>query len=131
MGNNRQKRISAMNEDTLIAITMFAAIFGVVYVIVTSRHRQRMALIEKGMTPADFVTARPTSRGLTLKFGMLMVGLGVGILSGYILNLAMPAKPTEWDPHPEENPAFYFLSILIFGGLALIAEHWIASKKKP
>ncbi|MBK6540619.1 MAG: hypothetical protein IPG10_04905 [Flavobacteriales bacterium] len=119
-----------MNEDTLVAISMFAAIFGVVYVIVTSRHRQRMALIEKGMTPGDLATARPPSRGLTLKFGMLMVGLGVGILFGYILNLAMPAKPTEWDPHPEENPVFYFLAILICGGSALIAHHFIVRRKQ-
>ncbi len=119
-----------MNEDTLIAITMFAAIFGVVYVIVTSRHRQRMALIEKGMTPADFLTARPARRGGTLKFGLLLVGLGLGFLFGYILNVAMPATPTEWNPHPEENPIFYFVSIFICGGAALIIDHFIAMKRK-
>ena len=129
MGNNRQKRISAMNEDTLIAITMFAAIFGVVYVIVTSKHRQRMALIEKGMTPADFVTARPVSRGLTLKFGLLMVGLGLGILSGYALSWVMPVRPNPYDPDPD-NPVPYFFSILFFGGAALIIDHYLASKRK-
>jgi len=41
-------------EDIIIPITFFAMIFGIVYVVVTARHRQRMALIEKGMDPGGF-----------------------------------------------------------------------------
>lgn len=118
-----------MNEEVLIPIAMFAMIFGVVYISVTSKHRQRMALIEKGMTPADFVTARPISRGLTLKFGLLMVGLGLGILSGYALSWVMPVRPSPYDQDPD-NPVPYFFSILFFGGLALIIDHYLASKRK-
>jgi hypothetical protein len=121
-----------MGPETLIFIAMFATFFGCVYIIVTSRHRQRMALIEKGMDASLLVPAKAPRKDLYLglMFGMLMVGLGVGILLGYILNMAMPEKPTEWNPRPEENPAFYFLSILICGGTALIAHHFIVRKRQ-
>ena len=118
-----------MNEEILIPITMFAAAFGVIYIIVTSRHRQRMALIEKGLTPADFATAGPNGRGRSLKYGLLMVGLGLGVLLGYALSWVMPAHPSEYDPDPD-NPVPYFFSILFCGGAALIADHLISSKRK-
>ncbi len=128
MGNTTATT-DTMGPEVIILTSMFAAIFGIVYIIVTSRHRQRMALIDKGLTPADFVTARTTSRGLTLKFGLLMVGLGLGILSGYALSWVMPVRPSPYDQDPD-NPVPYFFSILFFGGLALIIDHYLASKRK-
>ena len=129
MSDHGQKRTNTMNEEILIPITLFAASFGVIYIIVTSRHRQRMALIEKGMTPGDFATVRPNGRGYTLKLGLLMVGLGLGVLCGYALSWVMPVQPSPYDQDPD-NPVPYFFSILLFGGLALIVDHYLASKRK-
>jgi hypothetical protein len=121
-----------MVGDVLIFITLCATVFGCIFLIINSRHRQRMALIEKGMDASLLVTPKAPRKdlNLALMFGMLMVGLGVGILLGYILNHAMPEQPTEHDPYPDENPAFYFLSILICGGVALIAHHFIVRNKR-
>lgn len=36
-----------MAEDILIPLVVFAAIFGIVYVVVSAINRERMAMIEK------------------------------------------------------------------------------------
>ena len=118
-----------MGPEVIIFTSLFAAIFGIVYIIVTSRHRQRMALIEKGMTPGDFAAVKQAGRGYTLKLGLLMVGLGLGVLCGYALSWVMPVQPSPYDQDPD-NPVPYFFSILSFGGAALIIDHYLASKRK-
>lgn len=116
-----------MNGEFLIPIAMFAAIFGIVYISVTAKHRQRMAMIEKGMDPGN-LGDRNNARRLTLKFGLLMIGIGVGVLLGYGLSWVMPPHPNPYDQDPD-NPVPYFFSILFCGGLALITDHFIATKK--
>lgn len=110
-------------------IALFAMVFGIVYISVTARHRQRMAMIEKGMDPGNLMGPRIHGRSLTLKFGLLMVGIGVGVLLGYALSWVMPPHPSPYEQDPD-NPVPYFFSILFCGGLALIADHLIAAKKR-
>ncbi|MBL7986231.1 MAG: hypothetical protein JNM91_14590 [Flavobacteriales bacterium] len=118
-----------MGPEVIILTTLFAAIFGIVYIIVTARHRQRMALIEKGMDPGNWSAGEKSGRSYTLKFGLLMVGIGVGILMGYGLSWVMPPHPSPYDEDPG-NPVPYFFSILLCGGAALIIDHVLARKRK-
>ena len=85
-----------MGPEVIILTTLFAAIFGIVYIIVTARHRQRMALIEKGMDPGNWSAGEKSGRSYTLKFGLLMVGIGGGILMGYGLSWVMPPHPSPY-----------------------------------
>jgi hypothetical protein len=117
------------DSPVLPFIAFFAMAFGIVYISVTARHRQRMAMIEKGMVPGDLGADRSHGGRLTLKFGLLMVGIGLGILMGYGLSWVMPAPPSPYDQDPD-NPVPYFFSILFCGGLALIADHFIAARKR-
>lgn len=110
-------------------VALFAMVFGIVYISVTARHRQRMAMIEKGMDPGNLNAGRTKETNLTLKFGLLMVGVGLGILLGYALSWVMPAHPNPYDQDPD-NPVPYFFSILFCGGVALVAEHMISKKRK-
>ena len=41
-------------EEILVPIALFAMIFGIVYVGASTRHKQVMAMIEKGADPALF-----------------------------------------------------------------------------
>ncbi len=107
-----------MNEDFLIVLIIFAAIFGIVFVIAQARNRERMAMIEKGVNPKDFMTnRRPNSYGI-LKWALLLVGLGFGLFIGSILE--------TYTSIPEE-PA-YFAASLFFGGAGLFAAFTIAKK---
>lgn len=105
-----------MNDDFLIVLIIFASIFGIVFVIAQARNRERMAMIEKGVSPKDFMTdRRPNSYGI-LKWALLLVGIGFGLFIGSIL---------ETYTRVPEEPA-YFASALFFGGAGLFAAFMIA-----
>ena len=107
-----------MAESILIPLVVFAAIFGVVYVIVSARNRERMSMIEKGVNPKDFMTERrPNSYGI-VKWALLLAGLGLGLFVGSILE--------TYSGIPEE-PA-YFASAFFFGGAGLFVAFLIAKK---
>lgn len=79
----------------LIFIAFFACVFGVFYLYITTRNRERMAMIEKGADPALFSTGRnpkPLKGGygsgfkFSLKLGMLIIGIGVGFVISVLFN---------------------------------------------
>ena len=105
-------------EDFFIVLVIFASLFGIIFVIASARNRERMAMIEKGVNPQDFMTDRkPNSYGI-LKWALLLVGLGFGLFIGSLL---------ETYTHIPEEPA-YFASSLFFGGLGLFLSFQIAKK---
>ncbi len=101
----------------VVSIAAFAAIFGIVYVFLMTRHRERMSMLEKGVDPSLF-TPRPISQSYTLKFGMLSTGVALGILLGNLLNKTYDI---------ERGPAFLSM-VFLFGGLSLIANYMIDRK---
>jgi hypothetical protein len=105
--------------EALTGIAFFAASFGIVYVAVNARHRQRMAMIEKGMDPN--ATSRPESHR-SLRAGMLLLGFGLGLFLGNVVHRVFFSDQAE-------TPLPYFMMLLICGGLSLIAYHLIASKR--
>ncbi len=112
---------------TLVAfIALFATVFGIMYVFYTTRNKERLALIDKGADASLFNTGKD-AKGLinwnkfTLKIGMLLVGIGLGVIAGAILESA-GAFPSE--------EAGYFSMILIFGGLSLVLFYLFDRKAK-
>ena len=105
----------------LIPIVMFAGFFAMVFGIVYLRTRQNLAMIEKGMNPKEFAN-RPAPY-LNLKWGLLLIGSGLGLLIAYIIDLSSDLVDGE------ENPTIYFSMIAIFGGLGLIASYRIEKKE--
>jgi len=84
------------------------------------RHRERKALIEKGVSVEVLATATKDRTQESLKYGILLIGLAVGILVGNILD--------EYTRMSEE--VSYFSMIFLFGGLALLAFYSLAKKDK-
>jgi hypothetical protein len=103
-----------MNAEFLIPVAFFAMIYGIVYLLV--RKKERQALLEKGADVSVF-EVQGRSYG-SLKWGLLLVGIGVGILLGKVLGSYTAL---------EEEPA-YFSMICLFGGIALIIFHMITGK---
>jgi hypothetical protein len=100
-----------MLENILIPAIFFATVFGICYLFFTSRNRERMAMIDKGINPkknkkdykqVSFFTI------LLLNTGLLAIGVGIAILVGGLLEMS----------NMDEDIA-YPSSILIFGGSAL------------
>ena len=107
-------------EEILIPLIVFSSIFGMVYVFLNTRNKERLALIEKGADASLFASKKNYKSNLTLKFGMLAVGIGIGILIASIV-----AAYTVLD-----EEVAYPSMIFLFGGLFLIANAMIEKKDK-
>ncbi|WP_296314400.1 DUF6249 domain-containing protein [Winogradskyella sp. UBA3174] len=78
-----------MSGEILIPISMFLAIFGVVYLYLSTRNKERLALIEKGADATIFMKGRrnaaPIWKVLILNLALLLMGIGAGIFVASIL----------------------------------------------
>lgn len=104
------------NLEVLIPITMFAAIFGILYVFLMTRNKERLAMIDKG---ADAGIFNKRLNRVGLKLGLLLAGIALGILMGQLL--AINTSIIE--------EAAMFSMIFLFAGIGLIAEHFISKKE--
>lgn len=104
-----------MASEILIPLIIFSSIFAIFYVFISTRNKERMALIEKGADASLFATKKRNFRNLTLKIGMLAVGIGTGILMGSLLE--------NYTTLPEE--VSYFSMIFLFAGIFLIANAYM------
>ena len=78
----------------IIFVALFASAFGMYYLFITARNRERMGLIEKGADPSLFTGTKDvaekkqrtphSSVKFTLKSGMLIIGLGVGFIISFL-----------------------------------------------
>ncbi|NCP22331.1 MAG: hypothetical protein CO023_00560 [Flavobacteriales bacterium CG_4_9_14_0_2_um_filter_35_242] len=106
-------------EEVLIPLIVFSSIFGVFYVFLTTRNKERLSMIEKGADASMFLTKKQ-DKGYTLKFGMLAVGVAIGLLVGSII--------AETTTLPEQIA--YVSMTFLFGGAFLIGNHYIELNKK-
>ena len=99
----------------LVPIAAMAMIFGIVYLF----KKESLAMIEKGMNPRVRRPAPYTS----LKYGLLLMGSGLGLLIAYLIDVA--SSTIDGD----ENASIYFALIAVFGGLGLIMSYMIEKKE--
>lgn len=106
-----------ITRDLLVSIAAFATIFGIIYVYLITRYRERMSMLEKGIAPGFFTTKNHSA---TLKFGMLAVGIALGVLMGNVFH------KNDW---LDRRVAFFSMTLL-FGGLSLIINHYMEKRNK-
>ena len=104
-------------EEILVPIAFFAAAFGIVFVVISARNRERISMIEKGADPRDLVSGKPDVYNI-LKWAMLLAGIGLGLFVGSLI---------ETYTTIDEGPA-YFASALFFGGLGLLIAFLVTRK---
>ena len=102
-------------EAVFVPLIVFASIFGMVYVWLSTRNKERLALIEEGADASLFTVKKENKSNYTLKLGMLAVGIGIGILIGSLLESYTTLN---------EEVAFPSM-IFLFGGAFLIANAMI------
>jgi hypothetical protein len=78
-----------MGPDMLIPVSFFLMIFGVFYLMYSTRNRERLALIEKGVDASIFMKGRrestPMWKVFILNFALLLIGSGVGIFIALLI----------------------------------------------
>lgn len=112
-------------EEFFAFLIIGLLIFGITYIYLFTRNKERMALIEKGASATLFNTGKKNGRSTwVLKLGLFLLGIAIGILVGAILD----AKTVL------AEEVSYFSMIFLFGGLSLVGyyiiERKILSKKE-
>ena len=103
-------------EPVFITAIVFGFVYGVIHLLV--RRKERMALIEKGVdAPLFDVKARPNV--MALKFGLLFIGVAIGLLLGSLL--------VETTTLNDESS--YFSMVFLFGGIGLVVSHFMEKKE--
>jgi hypothetical protein len=72
-----------MGDEVIIVPLIFFVIFGIFYLFVSSRHKERMALIEKGVDASIFYSKKAKNTNLLaliiMNFSILLMSIGVSI----------------------------------------------------
>ncbi len=76
------------------------------------KNKEKSALIEKGFDPS-LLDSRPKNQQNNLKTGLLLIGVALGVLVGYILNLTLGVP----------NFVAYSTMILVICGIILVFFH--------
>jgi len=109
----------------LVPITMFIGAFAMVFGIRYLSNKEKMAMIERGIDPGiGKSTPRPY---LSLKFGLLLVGLGIGLLVA-LFTVRSVFGPDMSHQEEGQSVAIYFGCLGVFGGLGLIISFLIERK---
>ena len=96
----------------------FASIITFTYMFFSSRHRERMALIDSGQDASIFSNQFLNNKE-NLKYGIVAVMGGLGLVIGdFLQNIGL------------EEFVAYFSMVLIFGGAGLIMFYFIAQGKQ-
>ncbi len=76
------------------------------------KNKEKSALIEKGIDPS-LLDSKPKNQQNNLKIGLLLIGIALGVLVGYILNLTLGIP----------NFVAYSTLILVISGIILVFFH--------
>lgn len=101
----------------LLPIIISLGAFVMIVYIRKFENMERMSIIEKGLA-LDMFKRRDSSPSPVLRWALLLIGAGLGLLVGYFLDEAYRMDETG-----------YFAMLMIFGGLGLLLAYVIESKK--
>lgn len=106
--------------DILIPISFFLAVFGIVYLFLSTRNKERLALIEKGADAGIFLKGKTGGAGkiIILNLALLLMGIGVGVFIALLLS-AYTSLNTD---------AIYPATIFTMAGLGLFVGFYMTKK---
>lgn len=84
------------------------------------QHKERMAMIEKGLMPE--IPEKENEKGKKLKSGFTLVGIGAGLIVGLLVGRTLGLNESDmfWAVAP---------SILLFLGIAYLAYYFVNKNK--
>ena len=107
-------------------MAMFASAFGIFYMFFMTRNKERMVMIEQGNSlsfgkekrePRPRRTYNPIK--FALKFGMFLIGIGIGFVVAILLDQAFMIDQIEM---------FIIGIVFVFGGLGLVSGYILGRK---
>ena len=106
--------------EIIIPFIFFATLFGIIYLFVSTRNRERMAMIDKGVEASSIYRNGEGNKNryktIILNLAMTLMGVGLGITVAILL----------YSQTQEE--AVYPACIFFFAGLGLLSGFLIGRK---
>jgi hypothetical protein len=104
--------------EIIIPLSVFLTTFGIFYLFLSTRHRERMALIEKGADASLFHSGKSAHRRklIILNLALTLIGIGLGIIIAIFLYKATGME--------EVYPA----SIFTMAGAGLLTSFFLSGK---
>lgn len=109
-----------MGGEIIVVLCIFGALFGIAYLHYSTRNKERLALIEKGMDAGIFKQSKETApiwKVLILNIALLLMGIGLGILIALSLQEAVGY-----------NDALYPGIIFLMAGTGLLTGFFLTRK---
>ena len=79
-----------MGSEIVIMPIVFGVIFGIFYLFISARNKERLALIEKGADASIFYSnnrkVTPMWKVIIINLALLLMGIGIGIFIAAILH---------------------------------------------
>ena len=124
-----------MEEMTLCVVpsAFLVAIFGTIVVLRWFKHREIMAMVEKGVLPEQYArysraSARPQGRGL-MGWGIALAALGLALMAG-LWPLGF-ARAGMGSPYPLRFGPWMLMGLIpLFIGLALLIIYYLTRKEE-
>jgi hypothetical protein len=116
-------------EVSIVFISLFIVVFGIFYLYYTTRHKERLALIESDKDVSMFYTEKPNRRPgqpshigkfVILNLALISIGVGVGILFGNALVAVLGMQ---------EEVAIT-ASIFLTAGIGLLVGYYMTKKEE-
>jgi len=108
--------------EKLIPISLFVAIFGIAYVFLATRNKERLALIEKGADAGIFMKGKQSNSSIgkiiILNLSLLLMGIGVGVFIALILSTYTSLQ----------DNTIYPASVFTMAGLGLFIGFYMTKK---
>jgi hypothetical protein len=104
-----------------VALLLFCCVILVVslaYIIITTRHRERIKILEKDLDPNLYMNDHFGAN--TLRIGTFFFGVGLGFLVAVLLD--------EYVLTSIDNPGIYAGTILLFGGISQLIFYKLYAK---
>jgi Domain of unknown function (DUF6249) len=106
----------------IIPVVFFGVIFGIFYLFISARNKERLALIDKGAEASIFYgrnhRVTPIWKVIVINFALLLMGIGVGIFIAALLHQSLGVN---------EDVA-YPGTIFLMSGIGLFSGYYFTKK---
>jgi len=112
-----------MNQAYFIIIAVFLSIFGTVYTYLSYRNKERLALIDSGLSPDAFKQMVQGRGKFLLVFGLAFIGFSLGVIGGFFFEKYLL---TNYNPNSYRNyPQAYLTTVPLSVGISLVISFYI------
>ena len=117
--DKKNQNMSAEMIPVVSVLSVFGSISFIAYLFLSTRNKERMALIERGSDASIFASRNGEGISLTLRLGLLAMGIGAGILLAEALYTAGMREDIAF-------PAMIFLT----GGMGLLLAYMLDERNR-